>query len=165
MVFDKFTHTLHNDLRFQAFVEVVDVAAELILRSFQVILHPAFDCLTSVVRSSATDTPAAVEVHSSHKGRLQHLDKCVVDILVGPLSWLADSTPLLRTRVPSACNVRLFRLKSVDNDFPQLFYPLGFGFLYPSGAFVRTVVRPPMMGAVDFINSFCQVLVRDEWFK
>lgn len=159
MVLDKLAHSVHHDFRLQAFIEVVDVSAELILRSLWVVFHPALDCFTRMVRASAANTAAAVEIHSSHKGRLQDLDKRMVDVLVGPLCWLADRSPFLCAGVPSARNVRFFRFKAVDDDFPQLFHPLVFGFFNPSSAFVRTVMRPPMMSAVYLVDCFYQVLI------
>lgn len=159
MVFDKLAHSVHHDFRLQAFIEVVDVSAELILRSFRVVLHPALDCFTRMVRTSAANTTAAVEIHSTHKGRLQNLDKRMMNVLVGPLCWLAYRSPFLCAGVPSARNMRFFRLKAVDNDFPQLLHSLVFGFFHPSGAFVRTVMRPPMMSAVYLVDCFYQVLI------
>ena len=158
-VFEKLPHPSHDDLRLQTLVEVVDVAAKLVLRAFQVVHHPVLDCLPLMVRSSVADAAAAVEIHAAHHLRLKNLDERVVDVLVGPLRGFADRSPLLRTGVPAARDVRCFRFKALDDDFPQLDNSLGFCFLHPCSAFVRAVMRSPVMSAVHLVDCFRKIFV------
>lgn len=117
-VFEKLPHPVHNDLRLQTFVEMMDVAAELVLRTFRIVRHPILDSLTLLMRASASDAPAAVKIHAAHHLGLQNLDERVMDILVRPLSRFADGAPFLCAGVPTPRNVRFFWLKAFDDDFP-----------------------------------------------
>ena len=117
-VFEKLPHPSHNDLWLQAFVEMVDVAAELVLRAFRIVRHPVLDSLALLMQSSAADAPAAVKIHAAHHLGLQNLDERVMDILVRPLSRFADGAPFLRAGVPTPRNVRFLWLKAFDDDFP-----------------------------------------------
>lgn len=117
-VFEKLPHPSHDDLWLQAFVEMVDVAAELVLRTLHIVRHPVLNSLALLMRSSATDAPTAVKIHPTHHLRLQNLNKRVVDILVGPLSRFTDGAPFLRAGIPAPRNVWFFRFKAIDDDFP-----------------------------------------------
>lgn len=150
-VFEKLPHTSHHHFGFQAVVKMIDVTTQFVLRTFRVVFHPILDCFSSVMRSSVSDTAATVKVHTCHHLRLQNLNESVVNILVGPLSRLADGTPFLRAGVPTLRNVWFFRFKAFDDDFPQFNNAFLFGFLHPSCAFVRAVVSSPMMSAVYFV--------------
>lgn len=164
-VFEKLPHTVHNNLRLQTVIEVVNIAAELVFRSFRVIIHPPFDCLSCVVRTSFSDTAATVIIHSSHQFRLQNLNERMVNILVRPLRWFTDSAPFPCACVPTLCHVRCFCFKAVNDDFPQFYNTLRFCFLHPSGAGIRAVVCSPMMCAVHFLNGAYQILIGDEFLK
>lgn len=133
---------------------MVDVAAQFVLRTFWVVFHPVLDCFSGVVRSSVSDTAATVEIHTCHHFRLQNLNERVMNILVGPLSRLADGTPFLRAGVPTLRNVWFFRFKAFDDDFPQFSNAFLFCFLYPSSAFVWAVVGSPVMCAVYLVYGF-----------
>lgn len=69
-VFNKLSHSVHNNLWLQAVIEMMDVAAKLILRAFRVVQHPILDSFSGVMRASATNAPAAVIVHAAHHLRL-----------------------------------------------------------------------------------------------
>lgn len=69
-VFEKLFHPSHDDLRLQTFVEMMDVAAKLVLCAFQVVRHPILDCFPLLMRSSVADAAAAVEIHAAHHLRL-----------------------------------------------------------------------------------------------
>lgn len=54
-----------------------------------------------------------MRVYPAHKGWLQGLDKCMVNVLVRPLGRFAYGPPLLRARVPPPFHLRLLLHKSV----------------------------------------------------
>ncbi len=101
-VTDEPLHAGHDHLGLQALIKMVDVSAQLILGAALVILHPPLDGLAPVVRAPAPDAPAAVVIHTAHEGRLEHLDECVVNVLVRPLCRLADDAPFSGAGVPAA---------------------------------------------------------------
>ena len=117
-VFEKLPHPSHNDLWLQAFVEMVDVAAELVLRTLHIVRHPVLNSLALLMRTSAADAPAAVKIHAAHHLGLQNLDERVMDILVRPLSRFADGAPFLCAGIPTPRNMRFLWLKAFDDDFP-----------------------------------------------
>lgn len=158
-VFVEMAHSCHHHFRGQALVEMPDVTAELVLRTFAVVLQPALDRFLLPLRSPATDAPAAVKIHAPHHLRLQRLNEGVMHILVRPLRRFADGAPLPGAGIPALGDMGRFRLKAFDEHTAQVFHPLRFGFFHPRRAGVGAVALAPMVGAVDFINGKQQIIV------
>lgn len=158
-VFVEMAHSCHHHFRGQALVEMPDVTAELVLRTFAVVLQPALDRFLLPLRSPATDAPAAVKIHAPHHLRLQRLNEGVMHILVRPLRRFADGAPLPGAGIPALGDMGRFRLKAFDEHTAQVFHPLRFGFFHPRRAGVGAVDLAPMVGAVDFINGKQQIIV------
>ena len=138
---------------------MADVAAKLVLRPLPVVLHPPLDGLLFPVRPALPDRAAAVKIHPLHHPGLQHLDKGVVDVLVGPLGGLADGAPFPGVGVPPLADVGLFRLEAADEYPPQLFHSLRLGLLHPRRAGVGLVASLPAVGAVHFVDGKQQIII------
>jgi len=158
-VFVELAHSRHHHFRGQALVEMPDVTAELVLRAFAVVLHPALDRFLLPLRSPAPDASAAVKIHALHHLRLQRLNEGVVNILVGPLGRFADGAPLPGVRVPPLADMGLFRFKTADEYSPQVFHPLRLGLFHPRRTGVGLVASIPAVGAVHFVDGKQQIII------
>lgn len=158
-VFVELAHSRHHHFRGQALVEMPNVTAELVLRAFAVVLHPALDRFLLPLRSPAPDASAAVKIHALHHLRLQRLNEGVMHILVRPLRRFTDSSPLPGAGIPALGDMGRFRLKALDEHTAQVFHPLRLGLLHPRRTGVGAVALTPMVGAVDFINGKQQIII------
>lgn len=152
-VFVELAHSRHHHFRGQALVEMPNVTAELVLRAFAVVLHPALDRFLLPLRSPAPDASAAVKIHALHHLRLQRLNEGVMHILVGPLGRFTDSSPLPGVRIPPLADMRLFRLKAADEYSSQVFHPLRLGLFHPRRTGVGLVASIPVVGAIHFVDG------------
>lgn len=158
-VLDELPHTLHDDLRLQTFIEMPDVAAELIFGAFRVSLHPLRDGFSETMRAAITNAAAAVEVHAAHECGLHDLNQSVMYILVRPLHRLTYSSPLAGARVPPAGHARLLRLVTGQEYLTQLGNALILRFLHPCRASIGTMMRFPMVGSIHLTNGEIQIFI------
>lgn len=82
-----------------------------------------------------------------------------MNILVGPLCRFTDGSPFLCAHVPTLRDVRLFRLKTLDDDFPKLLDALLLGFFDPRRTGIGSVMGAPMVRLVYFVDGSYQVLI------
>lgn len=160
-VFDERPHAVHDDLRLQGGVKVVDVALQAVFRTFWVVLHPSRNRFASVVGAATLDTSTGVFIHSAHERLLDSLDDRMVDVLVRPLLRLVGITPFLCAGVIAPLRSEWRLVETLLHNSPQFFHAVWLRGLDPCSAFIRRVVVMPVVGPVNFVYRCAQVLIRD----
>ena len=159
IIFDKFSHSCHDNLRFQAVVEMPDISGQLVPCALFIFLHPFLYGALAIMRATTFNAPAAEIVHSAHEYWLQNLDQSMVHILIRPLDRLRNGSMLLSAGVIPFFNARRLLFKTFFDHFPELLDALRFCLLHPCRAWIRSVVCSPMVGFIYFIYGFAQILI------